>query len=212
MSLNSNDSSNSRTADRPVTEFEHGHLSDLGAVGRAVPADGTELNTSQLFDLLKNRRRRSVTRFLYENDGNAVLSDLAEHIAAEENDITVQQLSSTERKRVYIALYQCHLPKMASLGVIDYDKNRGTVELRASASRLLQYINTDEDGREGNRTRGGNGTPDRAWVAPAIAAFVFLTVSVGALGIGPLAAASATTWTLLGLVGVVAIIGCQYVT
>lgn len=187
-----------------MTEFEHGELSDLGDLGKAPLPGGAELSNSQLFDLLKNRRRRSVIRFLHKNDGNAVLSDLAEHIAAAENDITVQQLSSKERKRVYIALYQCHLPKMASLGVIDYDKNRGTVELRASASRLLPYIDTDGDERE------GDGTPDRAWAAPVIAASAFAIVGVGALGLGPLAAVSPTAWTLLSLVGVTAIIGCQY--
>lgn len=54
---------------------------------------------------------------------------MAEHIAALENDIEVSELSSRQRKSVYVALYQ-YLPKLDRYGVIEYDKQRGTVELR----------------------------------------------------------------------------------
>ncbi|MFB6358651.1 MAG: hypothetical protein ABEJ96_06540, partial [Thiohalorhabdaceae bacterium] len=54
----------------------------------------------------------------------AELGDLAEHIASIENDKPEVALSSTERKRVYVALYQCHLPKMDDIGVIDFDEDR----------------------------------------------------------------------------------------
>ncbi|WP_249269061.1 MULTISPECIES: hypothetical protein [unclassified Halorubrum] len=145
-----------------------------------------------------------VIHFLRENDGESVLNDLAEHIAAEENDTTVRQLSSDQRKRVYIGLYQCHLPKMDSLGVIDYDKNRGTIELQASVAQLLEYMDLDEDDREDAEET------ERTWAVPAVAGCVTVLVTAGAVGLGPLAAVPAATWTLLSVVGILAIVALQY--
>ena len=145
-----------------------------------------------------------VIRFLRENDGETVLNDLAEHIAAKENDTTVRQLSSDQRKRVYIGLYQCHLPKMDSLGVIDYDKNRGTIELQASVTQLLEYMDLDEGDRENAEET------ERTWAVPAVAGCVTVLVTAGTVGLGPLAAVPAATWTLLSVVGILAIVGLQY--
>lgn len=114
----------------------------------------SRLPKDTLFAILENRRRREALRYLRRNDGVGTLSDLAEHIAARENDVDVTALSSDERKRVYIALYQCHLPKMATAGVVDFDKNRGTVELRAAAEQFGVYLDDDVVGsRQGPPTR-----------------------------------------------------------
>jgi len=103
------------------------------------------LSKDDLFELLKNPRRRAVLRFLESTDGNATLSELAEHIAAQENDIEVQQLNAYQRKRVYVALYQCHLPKMDDADIVDYDQDRGDIELREEADQLLTYLDSDDD-------------------------------------------------------------------
>jgi len=114
----------------------------------SVPApdlDETELSLSTTFELLKNRRRRETISYLLEHEGQSTLSDLAEHIAALENGIEVVQLSSDQRKRVYIGLYQCHLPKLDKAGVIDFDKNRGTVLLKESvADQLVPYLQPEQ--------------------------------------------------------------------
>lgn len=106
------------------------------------PAESSEssgFSLDKTYELLKNRRRRDVLDYLRAHDGEGTLSDLAEHIAAWENSIEVSQLSSAQRKRVYIGLYQAHLPKMDSANVIDFDKNRGTVVLREEAKQLFPY-------------------------------------------------------------------------
>jgi hypothetical protein len=77
-------------------------------------------------------------------DGVTTLNVMAEHIAALENDIDVSQLSSSQRKRVYIGLYQCHLPKMDEYGVIDFQKNRGIITLK-NTTQLESYL-PNEDG------------------------------------------------------------------
>ena len=100
------------------------------------------------FGMLKNRRRRDILRYLRENDDESTLSDLAEFIAAKENGVERRLLSSDERKRVYIGLYQCHLPKMDDARVIDFEKRSGGVRLRPEADQLVAYIDDEDDEEE----------------------------------------------------------------
>jgi hypothetical protein len=62
----------------------------------------TELPLDQVFEILKNSRRRQTLHYLFENDGKATLSELAEHIAALENDVDIKAITSSQRKRVYV--------------------------------------------------------------------------------------------------------------
>lgn len=87
-------------------------------------------NKDILYDLLKNRRRRFALQVLMEEGNRMQLSELAEQVGAMENGIPIEELSAAERKRVYTALYQSHLPKMGDAGIIEYNPNRGIVELR----------------------------------------------------------------------------------
>jgi hypothetical protein len=103
-----------------------------------------DLSLSTTFELLKNRRRRETISYLLSHEETSTLSDLAEHIAAMENDIEIIELSSDQRKRVYIGLYQCHLPKLDKAGVVDFDKNRGTVVLNTQVTdQLIPYLEGD---------------------------------------------------------------------
>jgi hypothetical protein len=71
------------------------------------------------------------------------MSDIAEHIAALEHDTTVDSLRSKQRQRVYIALYQSHLPKMDDAGVINYNQDRGLVEATALADSFDGYLDEE---------------------------------------------------------------------
>ena len=102
--------------------------------------DERTLPLDQVFEILKNRRRREVLHYLEEQGGEASLSDLAEHIAAIENDTTIKAISSTQRKRVYVGPYQCHLPKMDDMDIIDFDQNRGTVVQSVNAEQVKSYL------------------------------------------------------------------------
>ncbi|MEZ3145325.1 hypothetical protein [Halobaculum sp. MBLA0143] len=107
----------------------------------------SELGYDEAFGLLKNGRRRAVLSALADTP-ETTLSELAERIAAEENDTEPTLLTSAQRKRVYISLYQNHLPKLADEGVIDYDRSRGDVVRRPPADRLIAFL----DGLEGRDT------------------------------------------------------------
>jgi hypothetical protein len=106
-------------------------------------AGADSLPKDVVFGLLSAKRRRDVLTYLDESEGESTLGDLAEHIAAMENGIEPRQLSSKQRKRVYVALYQAHLPKMDDADVIDYDQARGSIELRPEAEQLLGYLDLD---------------------------------------------------------------------
>lgn len=106
-------------------------------------SNAKQLSKDVIFEVLKNRRRRDVLEYLQSADGPVTLSELAEQIAAWENDVPVSALNSTQRKRVYVALYQTHLPKMDDVGVIDYDSDRGTIELSENADLLRIYLTDD---------------------------------------------------------------------
>lgn len=185
--------------DLESSPLEDVDLADLEGIGDAPRSNGEELTTDETFELLKNARRRAVIRYLLQNGGTAQLSELAEHIAAAENGISIHELSSDQRKRVYIGLYQCHLPKMDTLGVIEYEKNRGSVELQDSVTQLLPYLET------------GEGAPDRSpEIVLGSACVIAGIVLIGAVGIGPLAAIPAMVWTAMSLTGFLGLAGLHY--
>lgn len=98
-----------------------------------------ELSEEEVFEVLSNRRRRYALHYLVEA-GESELGDLAEQVAAWENDKSVAELSTDERKRVYSALQQSHLPKMNDAGVVNFDKNRGTVDPTEAVEGLDIYM------------------------------------------------------------------------
>ncbi|WP_440010500.1 DUF7344 domain-containing protein [Halomicrococcus sp. SG-WS-1] len=99
-----------------------------------------ELTADQAYHLLQNERRRNVLRYLRDVDEPVEMRDVAEQVAAWENDTTVAALSSDERQRAYIPLYQSHLPKLDEEGVIDYDQSRGIVEPTPLVEVLNEYL------------------------------------------------------------------------
>jgi hypothetical protein len=93
-----------------------------------------------LFDVLSNHRRRYAIHSLKQHERTTSIGDLAEQVAAWENGVPRVDLSAAERKRVYTALQQFHLPKMDATGVIEFDDARGTVTLTAAADGLDVYL------------------------------------------------------------------------
>ncbi len=180
-----------------ITGVERGRLGERAATG-----DDGRLTTTDVFDVLKNERRRAVIRYLHEHGGSAELSDLAEHVAARENETSVRRLTSQERKRVRIALYQCHLPRMDAIGVIEFDRNRGTVSLRDAASQVRVYLELDPE--TGRRDAASERTT--FVIAVGIAALV----TAGTLGLGALSAIPPAGWTAVSVLTLVGIAGRQW--
>lgn len=194
-----------RNRELPESDAE-GELSERDGVSRSEgpepgaestsPPDGQRLSIDDVFEVLYNRRRRDVVEYLQRRDGAVSASELAEHIAAEENDTTVEQLSTYERKCVYVGLYQNHLPKMDDLGVVDYDADRGRVAPRPMIAQLEPYM---EDGSD----------PDSARLATGATISLAVIVLLGVLEIGVFAAVSPPTWVGLGAAAVVGLAGIE---
>ena len=88
----------------------------------------TDLSESERYVLLSARRRRTAMAVL---DGGATpisLTDLAVEIAVRETGDVVVDRGTVEDVR--IELHHCHLPKMADMGVIDYDRDGRRVTYR----------------------------------------------------------------------------------
>lgn len=99
-----------------------------------------DLTREEVFETLRNRRRRYVVHYLLNWDGESNLRDLSRQIAAWENDKPPEKVTSEERRRVYNALQQTHLHKMDDAGVVQFDAARGTVSASSRLDDLQVYL------------------------------------------------------------------------
>lgn len=158
------------------------------------PPDDEGLSQSTVFDVLSSRRRRWVLRLLDEAGGSLDLTTLTERVAALEVGVPVDELPSQARKRVYVSLYQTHIPKLEDVGLVTYDSDTGLVRRTERATSIDPYL-TDR-------------TPDRDW-APY---YLFL----GVLGVSLLTAAqlrveiSTTMVTPVVLTTLLLLVGAQF--
>lgn len=112
--------------------------------GSGPTAKSQSLSLDDRFEILKNERRRIVLQYLKDAEGTVKLNELANQVTAIENDIKVEAITSEERKRVYVGLYQFHLPKMARMGVVEYDKDRGDITLTEVGDTLYQEYDSED--------------------------------------------------------------------
>ena len=111
------------------------------------PEPPTNVTEDELFDVLANQRRRFAVHLLkQEQPESLAIGDMAEQIAAWENGIDTTEITGTERKRVYTALQQSHLPKMDDTGVVEFNKSRGVVEPTEALRNVDVYLNVVEGG------------------------------------------------------------------
>lgn len=92
----------------------------------------------EVHDILRNERRRRVLEYLIQSVGKVSLRQLAEEIAAEETGRSPPPKQA--RWSVYNSLNQTHLPMLDDRDIIDYDRDRKTIELRPEVRRLNTYL------------------------------------------------------------------------
>ncbi|WP_256301008.1 DUF7344 domain-containing protein [Haloarchaeobius salinus] len=107
--------------------------------------EGEGLTQDVVFDILSNSRRRFILSRLQKRDEPIELMDLANQIAAWENDTTVDELTDKQSKRVYVSVYQTHVPKLESVGLITYDPDTGLIELADQAREIDRYMPDQEE-------------------------------------------------------------------
>ena len=158
----------------------------------------TEVSEDELFDVLANQRRRFAVHLLKREEADKLeIGDMAEQIAAWENGIETAEITGNERKRVYTALQQSHLPKMDDAGVVNFNKDRGVVEPTAAIQNVDLYMDVVE-GKEipwSTYYLGLSGVavaltgavwlgawpfvllPDMAWTVAIVVAFAFSAIT-----------------------------------
>lgn len=82
------------------------------------------------------------------------MGDLAEIVSAKEHDVTVAELTSTQRQRVYIPLYQKHLPKLDKKGIIEYNQSRGVVRPTDRLEIFRPYLEAADPPRHDHADTG----------------------------------------------------------
>ncbi len=101
-----------------------------------------KLSRDQIFEILSNERRRLVLHYLRETTAqeNVSLGELVDQVAAWENGTRIEELRADERKCVYTALRQSHLPKLQREGLVEFDRQRGNVTLQDRAAEIEPYL------------------------------------------------------------------------
>lgn len=122
---------------KPQMDSEQEQTDDASAESHP---DDCELSKDEIFHILQNERRRNVLQYIADTDEPVRMRDVAEQVAAWEHETTVQELTSDQRQRVYIPLYQSHLPKLDKVGLIEYQQNRGIVERKPLADQVDRYL------------------------------------------------------------------------
>jgi len=104
-----------------------------------------DLDQDTVFDLLSSARRRFVLYYLRDTDRTVELGELADEVAAWENDTAIDALTSQQRKRVYVSLYQTHIPKLEAEGIIEYNSDSGAVSLAPDANEMGAFLNAETE-------------------------------------------------------------------
>ncbi|ODR82851.1 hypothetical protein BG842_19055 [Haladaptatus sp. W1] len=98
--------------------------------------DGPSLDG--MFEALGSRRRRDALRYLLDTDGGVAIDELATAVARRE--IGEEELESTQHRQYYSTLYQLHLPKLDSAGLIDYDERGHRVSALDGARWAASFL------------------------------------------------------------------------
>jgi hypothetical protein len=105
-----------------------------------------DISRDTVYKLLANERRRYTIHYLKNLEEPVRLGELAEQVGAWEHETSPDYLTSAERKTVYTALQQRHLPKMDDAGLVSFDKRAGTVEPTDSLTELDIYTEVVPNG------------------------------------------------------------------
>lgn len=160
-----------------------------------------EFTQAELFDVFSNARRRRTVQYLKQRNGSCDLSSLVEQVAAWENETDPETVTRTQRRRVYISLYQTHLPMLEEHGIVAWDPDDHTIDLLPHEDVFDPYLDHRlEDQREWHR------------LYVTVTALGVLGLAVSWLSIGPLTTAVAPAVALALCLLVLALAVVQHVS
>ncbi|MFC6824586.1 DUF7344 domain-containing protein [Halopelagius fulvigenes] len=89
----------------------------MAATEGGSPFDGT---LDDYFAVLGEKHRDAVVEILADEDRSVHLLALAERVAAETRDVSLDDLTPKEVQRVELSLHHNHLPKLDEAGIVEY--------------------------------------------------------------------------------------------
>ena len=132
------------------SEFDRGKRGDDSKLARTEgPLSATDdvddpLPVDLIFDALSNERRQRALIHLQRVE-RTTLADLAEHVAAWENNTTVGSVTRDARSRVYTGLYHSHVPRLADMGIVEHDRETDMVSLTPRADAIVPYLDAVDE-------------------------------------------------------------------
>lgn len=154
----------------------------------------SELSLDDLLKLVQNQRRRRILLYLASHDEPVSIDEVAKDLAVQEYDCPEEGPTSTQRKRMYVGLYQGHLPKMDDLGVVEFDKEEGQIESGPHGPHAQRFV----------KRATGNG-PDWPLYYLCLAALATGLFAVATLWSATSPAADIVLAVVLGLIGLTAV-------
>lgn len=106
--------------------------------------EDSDLTQDEIFEILSNERRRFILFYLKTRGSPVGLMELVEELAAQEEDTKAEAVSEQARKRVYVSLYQTHVPRLEEVGLVTYDPDTKMVSLANDAEAVESYLDVDE--------------------------------------------------------------------
>ena len=106
-----------------------------------MPTDDT-VEPVDLFDLLGNRRRLLVIKYLslFRKDVSVEVRHLARVIRGVELEKPSRQVSSDDYESAYNGLIQTHLPKLTANGIVEYDESRKTLSPTHRVNQCALFV------------------------------------------------------------------------
>ena len=169
----------------------------VGPEPSSEPNEPEEIDRDELFHILRNQRRRFALHHLKHESESVDVGDLATQVAAWENEVSLEDVTSKQRRRVYNALQQTHVPELEEAGVVEVERRE--VELTARADELDIYLEVVP----------GEDIPWSEYYLALGGVSLAVLVAV-ALGIGPFAALSGAGVGIFAVVAFLVSAGANY--
>ncbi|AGB39960.1 DUF7344 domain-containing protein [Natronococcus occultus] len=144
-----------------------------------------QLSDDARFYLLQSNRRREAIEYLLSVDETVRISTLARHVAAVEHGTSTAEVTSEQYQRLYVPLYQLHLPKLDEHGVIEYRKERGLIDPTPTLAEFRPYLDPDDGTDVGASDDGSQNRAGGDWYIAATAGGGLL-LALATIGIVPL--------------------------
>ncbi len=129
-----------RVADQPRSTMSTQHSQKLSVNGTSLAeTDESGLNETDIFDLMSNSRRLHALRVLFEHE-RIDFGELVDRVAELEYGHHIDDISSDERHKTYVSLQQSHIGRLEKFGVVEYERDTGTITLGPNADVIAPWV------------------------------------------------------------------------